>query len=160
VLLEQPGASILAADNSAAMLAVAAQSPGVRSGRIRLIATSLFSAAIESAAVDCVVCMRFLHHLALEEDRRRVLTEMHRIARRYVVLSLWVDGNLQARRRPPSRPVAGFGRRGWVSRERLEAELADSGFRVLRHYDVAPWWSMWRFYVLEKPSLVPERASV
>ena len=150
VLLASRAPEILAADNSVAMLAVAAATQGVRSGRIRLLETSLFSLALGADAVDCIVCMRFMHHLALEADRRRVLAELHRVTRRWVVFSLWVDGNLQAWRRQPRPPVAGFGRRQWVPRERIEAELAASGFRVLRRFDVAPRWSMWRYYVLEK----------
>jgi SAM-dependent methyltransferase len=152
VLVAQTDAELVGADNSDGMLAVAAETEAVRAGRVRLVNASLFGSNLPSEAFDCVVCMRFMHHLALAEDRLHVLAELRRLTRRYLVVSLWVDGNLQARRRPPSEPIAGFGRRGWIRRAALEREFAQSSLRVQRYFDVARWWSMWRFYVLEKTS--------
>jgi len=144
-----PG-EILAADNSAGMLAVAARSPEVLAGRIRLLETSAFALALPDSAVDCIVSERFFHHLALREDRLRALAEMRRVARRFLVLSLWVDGNLQARRRGPRPPVPGYGRRGVVARADVEAEFASAGWALRASYDVLPRVSMWRLYALEK----------
>jgi SAM-dependent methyltransferase len=149
-LIHATAGEIVAADNSPGMLEVAARSAAVQSRRIRLLETSAFAIALPDAAVDCVVSERFFHHLARSDDRLRALAEMRRVARRYLALSLWVDGNLQARRRPPRADVPGYGRRGWVARATAEAEFAQAGFVVRGRYDLLPGLSMWRLYALEK----------
>jgi len=150
VLAHLDGAALTGADNSEGMLDVAARSESARQRDIRLVNTSLFATCFADREFDCVVCLRFLHHLALEYDRRTVLSELRRITRRSVILSLWVDGNWQARNRRRHVPTPGFGRRNWIAREAIEREIADSGLSILRHYDVAPRLSMWRFYMLER----------
>jgi ubiquinone/menaquinone biosynthesis C-methylase UbiE len=149
-LIHATAGEIIGADNSAGMLAVAARSPEVMAGRIRLLETSAFAIALPDRTVDCVVSERFFHHLALAEDRLRALAEMRRVTRRYLVLSLWVDGNLQARRRGPRQPVPGYGRRGVLPRTVAEVEFATAGFALRAAYDLLPRVSMWRLYALEK----------
>lgn len=145
--------SLIAADGSAGMLAVAASNrlgPGLPE---QLFASSAFDVALPDRCVDFVACLRFYHHLSMAEDRRRLLAEIHRLSARYAAVSLWVDGNLASRRRlrkPPPEPVAGYGRRICRRRSEVEAEFAAAGFRMLRHYDVWPRLSMWRLYLLER----------
>jgi hypothetical protein len=43
--------------------------------------------------------MRLLHHIGLPEDRNTILKEFSRVTRGEILVSLWVDGNLQASRR-------------------------------------------------------------
>ena len=157
--------TIIGADNSAAMLAIAARSSCVADGRVRLLETSVFALDLPDRSVDCVVCERFFHHLARAEDRRRVLAEIARVARRGAVVSLWVDGNWQARRRAVRRrpadrdsstdhrePTVGFGARCVVARAAIERELASAGFEIVGRYDLWPGLSMWRRYALRKRS--------
>lgn len=149
VLQRATSGELIGADNSDGMLAVAGQSAGAKSGRIRLLKASLFDLDLADNSVDCIVSERFLHHFALAEDRARALGEMRRVARRYVICSLWVDGNLQARRRPPRPLVAGYGPRGWLPRAAVEAEFAAAGLEILHRYDLLPGVSMWRQYALQ-----------
>ena len=149
-LIHATAGKIIAADNSRGMLAVAARATEVRAGRIRLLETSAFAIALPDLAVDCIVSERFFHHLARSEDRLRALAEMRRVTRRYLVLSLWVDGNLQARRRGQRAPIAGYGRRGVVPRSTAEAEFSAAGFAVRAAYDLLPRVSMWRLYAMER----------
>lgn len=150
VLADIDGATLTGADNSEGMLAVAARSEVVRRHGIRLVNTSLFATSFADCEFDCVVCMRFMHHLANAADRRTVLTELRRITRRSVIVSLWVDGNWQSRQRRQHAPTAGFGRRNWIARDVIEPEILDCGFSIVGHYDVAPLLSMWRYYVLAR----------
>jgi SAM-dependent methyltransferase len=145
---------VIAIDASPGMLAQAEenrQSPMIPS---RIMLSSAFSLPLEADGVEFVSCMRFYHHLARAEDRRRVLDELARVSRRHVSLSLWVDGNYGSYRRsrktrPGQRP--GFGHRICRQRDEVEAEFTGAGYRVSGRYDVWPRISMWRTYLLAVP---------
>ena len=145
---------LYAADNSEGMLTVARDMEPALCARLTLLNTSVFDIALPDDAVDCTVCLRFFHHLAVSADRMQALRELWRVSRKHVLVSLWVDGNLQARRRGARAivrgPTAGFGARRFISRNVIEAEFAHAGFTVRGWRDVAPGISMWRLYILEK----------
>ncbi|MEZ5559364.1 MAG: class I SAM-dependent methyltransferase [Pseudomonadales bacterium] len=142
---------LIAGDASEGMLGVAA---GNRLGEhlpSKLIQSSAFAMDLPDDAVDFAACLRFYHHLSRREDRIRLLAELRRVAREYVAISLWVDGNLGALRRlrRPARPVeVGYGRRICQRRHDAEAEFREAGFSIVRHYDVWPLVGMWRMYLL------------
>lgn len=144
---------LIAGDGSPGMLEVAESQrlgPGLPS---RLIETSAFSIDLPDAAVDFVACLRFYHHLSRPEDREVLLSELHRVSRRHVAVSLWVDGNVTGNRRlrrPPPPAVPGYGRRICRRREEVEAEFIAGGFTIVRYYDVWPRFHMWRLYLLER----------
>lgn len=143
---------LIAGDGSPGMLEVAESmrlGPGMPS---RLIETSAFRIDLPDGAVDYAACLRFFHHLSRPEDRALLLAELKRVSRRYVALSLWVDGNLSGDRRirkPPPPVVPGYGKRICLRRDEVEREFTAAGFRIVRHYDVWPWIHMWRLYLLE-----------
>ncbi|PTU76481.1 class I SAM-dependent methyltransferase [Pseudomonas mangrovi] len=154
LLAEQSGRQLLAADNSADMLAVAraAQPPEVVA-RVRTFQTSAFAIDLPAAAVDCVFCMRLLHHVAEPAHRLAMLREFHRVSGDSLIVSLWVDGNYKAwkRRRLERRRSAQDNRNRFViPRALIESEFAMAGFRVQGHYDFLPGYAMWRVYVLRK----------
>lgn len=145
-------ATLTAGDGSTAMLELA------RSNRLdaaypqQLIACSAFAMALPDSHVDFAACLRFYHHLARPEDRRALLAELRRVSRRYVAISLWVDGNLAGTRRmarPQPPPTPGYGRRRCRSRTEVEQEFESAGLRIAGRYDVWPRLSMWRLYLLE-----------
>lgn len=78
LLAEKPDRVILAADNSADMIDVAlrSQAPEVVA-RVQAIQTSAFAIDLGDAAVDCIFCMRLLHHIAQSEHRLTALREFH-----------------------------------------------------------------------------------
>lgn len=158
MLCEQPNRVIFAADNSADMLATAraAQAPEVVA-RVNSFRTSAFDIDLGANAVDCIFCIRLLHHIESPEHRLAILREFHRVSRDTVIVSLWVDGNYKAckRRRLEARRAA-QGRasqnqnRFIVARSTVEAEFRQAGFRILGHLDFLPGYAMWRTYVLRK----------
>lgn len=158
MLCEQPNRVILAADNSADMLATAraAQAPEVVA-RVNSFRTSAFAIDLGDNAVDCIFCIRLLHHIESAEHRLAILREFHRVSRDTVIVSLWVDGNYKAwkRRRLEARRAA-QGRaaqnqnRFVVPRKTLEDEFRQAGFAILGHLDFLPGYAMWRTYVLRK----------
>ncbi len=154
MLAEQPERRLLAGDNSPAMLEIARASadPAALARFETVRALDAFALVLPDNAVEHVLCMRLLHHFSQPADRLRLLGELHRVASRGVTVSLWVDGNRQAQRRARAdarRDQAEWSRRV-AARGVVEAEFGQAGFRVRRHFDVLPGWSMWRLYVLDK----------
>lgn len=142
---------LIAADVSRGMLDVAQTHRLSDTVPSRLECMSAFDIELPDNSVDFVACMRFLHHLAKAEDRIQVLTELRRVSKKYVAISLWVDGNLGSMRRtlkPSSEPQTGFGRRICRNRDDVENEFRSAGFTIVEHYDVWPKITMWRLYLL------------
>lgn len=158
MLCEQPNRVILAADNSVDMLdtACSAQNPEVVA-RVNTFQTSAFDIDLGVNAVDCIFCIRLLHHIESSEHRLAILREFHRVSRDSVILSLWVDGNYKAwRRRRLEKRRADEGRpsqnqnRFAVAKSVIEEEFKQTGFHVVGHLDFLPGYAMWRTYVLRK----------
>jgi SAM-dependent methyltransferase len=144
--------TLIAADGSPGMLEVAAANRVSESIPQRLLETSAFAIDLPDNSVAAVACLRFLHHLSGADDRQTLLRELTRVSRRHIVVSLWVDGNYAGNRRmrkPARAPVAGYGPRICRRRADVEAEFVEAGCRIVKHYDVWPGLSMWRFYLLE-----------
>ena len=154
MLAEQPNRRLLAGDRSPAMLEIAreAADPQVLARVRSLLPLDAFALDLPDQVVEHVLCMRLLHHIASPADRARILGELHRVARSGVTVSLWVDGNLQARRRMQldARRKRTDVNRLVVPRAIIEGEFAQAGFRIRRHLDVLPGLSMWRLYLLDK----------
>jgi len=160
LLAEAPERELLAADYSEGMLKVARRHrPAELVARFRLLQTSAFDIDLPDEAVEHIFCMRLMHHIGRAEDRLRILREFHRVARRSVSLSLWVDGNWQGarRKRLEARRASGqvpykrkYLDRFVQPRARVEAEFRQAGFEIVGKVDFLPGWSMWRTYVLEK----------
>ncbi|MEQ8859051.1 MAG: class I SAM-dependent methyltransferase [Pseudomonadales bacterium] len=146
---------LVAADIDPAMLAVAEREwPAELTGRFRTLTSSGLDIDAPDDLVDTVVSMRFLHHLARPEDRRRALTEMSRVARRTVIVSLWTDRSLSAwwqhgkSRRNLCKRTPGYGPRVCVPAGLFEWEAGQCGLDVIGHRDVLPGIAKWRLWVL------------
>jgi ubiquinone/menaquinone biosynthesis C-methylase UbiE len=101
-LAENPHRLIFAADNSADMLAIAeASQPMEVLKQVKPFRTSVFAIGLDANAVDCIFCIRLLHHIEQPEHRLTILREFHRVSRDTVILSLWVDGNQRACHQEP-----------------------------------------------------------
>jgi len=143
---------LIAADGSPGMLEVAAANRLNSSMPQQLLETSAFAIDLPDNCVDAAACLRFYHHLAMPEDRARLLSELIRVSRQHLIISLWVDGNYAGNRRmrkPAKPPVSGYGPRICRYRHEVESEFVAAGCRIIRHYDVWPGLYMWRFYLLE-----------
>ncbi len=144
---------LMAADYSQDMINTALnfQSPHIAK-RFTTFQTSVFDIKLPKAAVDCIFCMRLLHHIQREEARAEMFREFHRVSRDTVCVSLWVDGNLQAlRRRSRERRRTGESRtRFLLNRSQIEPEFRQSGFDIIGYVDLLPGLSMWRTYVLKR----------
>jgi SAM-dependent methyltransferase len=157
MLAEHPERSIIGADNSADMVAVACQGqPREVVARVKPLQTSAFAIDLPDNAVDSVFSMRLLHHIGQSQDRLCMLREFHRVTRDSVILSLWVDGNYKAWRECSPRKqrkheVSGsYQNRFVIPAKTIEAEFREAGFTVQEHLDFIPLYAMWRLYILRK----------
>ncbi|MFN2376784.1 MAG: class I SAM-dependent methyltransferase [Candidatus Binatia bacterium] len=152
---------LIAADNSRAMLDVAGASPIGNALPCTLLQTSAFAIALKEDCVDMAVCLRFFHHLAMPEDRRRLLDELTRVSSSgYVLISTMVSGNLIGNRKlnkmrrhgGPAAPArAGYGRRFVRTSADVEAEFEQHGFTIVQSCDSFRGIDCWRFYLLHAP---------
>ncbi|MDR0378612.1 MAG: class I SAM-dependent methyltransferase [Candidatus Accumulibacter sp.] len=155
MLLEKPERVLLAADNSPGMLATARHAQAQALTRTRIFRTSAFAVDLDDESVDCVFCMRLLHHIGDAAHRFAMLREFHRVTRETLVISLWVDGNykswrrkrLEARRR---REPDDYQNRFVIERATIESEFRQAGFDPAGCFDFLPGYAMWRVYVLRK----------
>ncbi|MDY0208532.1 MAG: methyltransferase domain-containing protein [Pseudomonas sp.] len=157
-LAEQPNRIILAADNSADMLATAiAAQPKHITEHVRTLNTSAFAINLPDNSVDSIFCMRLLHHIEKPEHRLALLKEFHRTTRDSVIISLWVDGNYKAWRRKKLEqqrlaedPCYKSSNRFIINHATAEQEFIQAGFSIQTSLDFLPGYSMWRVYVLRK----------
>ena len=158
LLADKSDRVIMAADNSNDMISTArAGQPEDIVQRVETFQTSAFSINLADGAVDCIFCMRLLHHLSDSSHRIALLREFYRVSRDTIIVSLWVDGNYKAfrRRRLEKKRVsnggAGKNRNRFIAKKRvIEAEFEQAGFVIAGHYDFLPGYAMWRVYMLRK----------
>ncbi len=148
------GATLFGSDVSESMLRYARDRFDDDLGeRFALASGSVTALPFADAAFDCVISMRLLHHFGDRVDRLRALGELTRVARRYLIVSLWTDGNYKAWRRKRlerRRGERSYQNRFVVPRAVLESEFRESGLKPIDHFDLIPGYSQWRFYLLEK----------
>lgn len=154
IIADSGATDLTAADYSESMLEVARSSqPDSLVSKFKLLQTSAFDIKLADNAVDCIFCMRLIHHMGESKDRLRLLNEFHRVSSKSVCISLWVGGNYQAWRRKrleARRSKKGFQNRFVIPAEVIEREFVEAGFKIKRYLDMTPLISMWRVYVLEK----------
>ena len=116
--------------------------------RVHPLQTSLFAIDLGANAVDCIFSMHGLQQIDDPLRRMTVLREFNRVTRDCVIVSVWVDGNLEA-----ARQTALTRRNGPVhARAQIEREFTDAGFHITGHRDFIPGLAMRRLYVLHKRS--------
>ena len=152
-LLFQSGTKqLIAADYSQDMLEVAAEvQPPSLLEHTDLLQTSAFAIDLPDSAVGLVFCMRLLHHVGSSADRITILKEFARVSKGTSIISLWVDGNLQSKRRrklEKTRTSRKFQNRFVIQPEEFESDAGAAGHEILGYFDLFPKVSMWRTYVL------------
>jgi len=137
LLTGHPNRVILAADNSALMLAQAKLfQPQAVIDRVRLFQTSVFSIDLPKNSVECIFCMRLFPRLDESSQRLAMLAEMHRVASDTLILA---TGMGQQQSNGLIVPLA-----------LIEAEFKQAGFSIAGHHDLLPGYSKRRIYVLRK----------
>jgi len=107
-------------------------------------------------AVDAIVCNRLLHHLPAAAERARVLSELRRVSRYYVIVSFfdfhraggWGFGTLRRwlKRLRGRRPDYA----GQPTAAQFAAEVQTCGFAVRAVQPIGPFWVAQRYWLLAK----------
>jgi ubiquinone/menaquinone biosynthesis C-methylase UbiE len=102
-------------------------------------------------SVDAVFCNRLLHHLTKKEERAIILRELHRVTRRYAVVSFFDYrgfGTLRKllKRLRGRRPVYD----GQPTVQEFSTELSECGFRVRDIIPTGGPWVSQKYCVLER----------
>lgn len=154
LLAEEPDRVIYASDYSQDMIDTGLKfRPSHITSNIKTVQASAFDLPFSDNFIECIFCMRLIHHLGKTEDRIRLLTEFHRVCTSTVIISLWVDGNYQAwrrKQREARRRKHSYQNRFVVPVEIIKQEFRESGFDIINNLDFMPGYSMWRIYVLKK----------
>lgn len=154
LLSENKDREIIACDYSQDMIDIGMQSrlPEVTK-RVRTIQSSAFELDLDNGSVENVFCIRLLHHVGDSKNRLKLLSELHRVTRSTVIISLWIDGNYKAwlrKKLEANRPPRKYQNRFVIPQEIAEQEFIKAGFRIIGSLDFLPKYAMWRTYVLEK----------
>jgi len=154
VLAEQPERIIHACDNSQHMInaGLKFRDPKVVE-RIQSFQGSAFELSVDDELVETVFCIRLIHHMGVTEDRLKLLKELRRVTSSTVIISLWVDGNLQAwkrKKKEAEKYKEGYQNRFLIPAKTIESEFEKVGLQVEHRLDFIPYHSMWRTYVLRK----------
>ena len=154
MLAEKPGRKLFASDYNQSMLNVALQErPKHVADRFDTFQASAFDIPKPDNFVESIFCSRLLHHIGERDDRMKIFREFHRVTRDTVLVSMWVDGNLKARKRKAKQDRLAkhkYQNRFLFKREEVEAEMREAGFEILGHVDFLKYYAMWRMYVLKK----------
>ena len=114
---------------------------------------SAFDIPLENNSVECVLCIRLIHHMGESEDRIKLLQELSRVTSSSIIISLWVDGNFQAwkrKKREKNKTRTSYQNRFLIPAETIEREFLQCGLQVKHRLDFTKYHSMWRTYVLQK----------
>jgi ubiquinone/menaquinone biosynthesis C-methylase UbiE len=142
---------VLGADIAAEILEFARRRAGSASVPVRVFQGDASQLPLADAAVDAILCNRLLHHILKPEERAKILRELHRVARHYVVVSFFDYQGFGALRRlfkrlKGSRPVYG----GQPTLAQFRGEITHAGFREREIVPTGPFWVSEKYFVLEK----------
>jgi SAM-dependent methyltransferase len=124
-LLESRGGRVLSLDISLSMTAAArSASAGAAVGELERL-------PLRDKSVEGALCFRFLHHVPTSEQRVKILRELARISRRFVVVSFFHPCSAHHLGRTLSRALRGAKvDRYAVTKSRLAREAASVGLRI------------------------------
>jgi ubiquinone/menaquinone biosynthesis C-methylase UbiE len=120
---------------------------------------SAFSLPFPDNSFDSIFCMRFIHHINLEDDRMQLLRELARVTADTVCISSWIDDTgikAQSRlKKEKSRKANGHYDKFVHQHQQIIQEFTNAGFELIGYTDLLPHLSPWRLYVLRKKHITP-----
>ncbi len=139
VALAQKGYAVTAADLSDAMLAIARETIAARGLNCPVEKQDVERLGYAERSFDTVLCFRLFHHFPTPEIRQRVVNELCRVARRFVVLSYLSPVSWTAWRRRLEAALGGRrSQKHDTSRSEVEGYFARAGFRLVRDFAQCP----------------------
>lgn len=150
--LLQPGRTVIEMDVAREMVALS-RHRNAAPPSAHWVQGDAFRLPLPDGAVDVIFCNRLLHHFRDADNRARLLKELHRVSRRYLVVSffdyhrfgpvrVWLK-RLRGRRPDYS---------GHPTRQAFEQEVAQANLRLVGVEPTGPIWVAECYWVLEKPT--------
>lgn len=149
-LIANGATQIIAADKSAGMLQTAQEvNPPEVLSKIQCMPSTATEIDLPDKSVDCIFCMRLLHHISDKNYRLAIYRSFQRVARETVVISLWSQKSARFQRTtlPPDVDLREVNRH-FFDAEEIEAEFKEAGFQIKGYTEAVPYFSPWRTYVL------------
>jgi ubiquinone/menaquinone biosynthesis C-methylase UbiE len=118
---------------------------------VHFVQGSAFNLPLADNSIDCLFCNRLLHHFKDAGDRVNLLRELHRITRRYLIVSFF-DYHRFGKLRVMLKRLRGRkpDYSGYPTKPTFEEELSQVGFRVERIEPTGPVWVAQVYYLLQK----------
>lgn len=137
--LARQGYRVLAGDLSESMRQIAMLNLSEAGCDGPVLSLDVEDLQLADRSVDAVLCFRLFHHFPSEEIRRRVVAELCRVSRRYVVisyLSVWAYTSLVRRFQSSvlGKPVSKFS----TSLREVAGHFEESSFRLVQDYARMP----------------------
>lgn len=140
------GITAVGADVSYDMAHLAAATHKQHAGEHWLCA-DILALPFPDSLFDSVLCIRLLHHRFSDAERQRILAELARVARRFVIISFYQPTLLHAL----ARHWRGTrGRLAMMTRAHLQELAQASGLQVQRIHALLPFCHAQTFVVLSK----------
>ncbi|MBU0753638.1 MAG: class I SAM-dependent methyltransferase [Planctomycetes bacterium] len=140
-MIRRRAALYCAADFSMHMLRICTAQTRVADDRLAVM-TDVHAIGMKDRSFDGVVSIRLLHHLPDDRERRAVMAEIARLAKRFLVVTFLDADSFKQRLHAWKRgrrelPV----KRAAVPRTVMEDDLARVGFQVLDFYGLSSFFS-------------------
>lgn len=111
---------------------------------------SAFHVPLRAGSVDGAICIRLLHHLPTAAERDRLLSELLRVSRRFVILTFFDRHSLKHLTWRIRHPFSRAPRKPALSRSELAALLRGSGARLVASAPLSRFGSGHRYALIVK----------
>lgn len=149
--LGENGRKVLEMDAAFEVLELAREQAGASGWSAAFTQADASRLPLARTSVDAVFCNRLLHHLTKVEERAIILRELHRVTRRYAIVSFFNYRGFGLLRKLLKRlrgrkPIYD----GQPTLQEFAAEARQCGFRVNRIVPTGGPWVSQKYCVLEK----------
>ena len=147
-LLADLGMTVTAADISDSMMNHAKARSARTHSQVRFVKADIENLEFSDASFEAIATIRLLHHMP-SSVRARVLSELHRVSRKWVAVTFGNKYTLQSIRRDVIAKFTGEHRYS-ISPQVFRREAENAGFRVVEYIPLLPIISESVFVLLEK----------
>jgi len=153
VHLAQKGYSVSAADLSEAMIEIARQAAAAGGVQCPVERQDIEKMTYPAQSVGAVICFRLFHHFPDAPIRERVVTELCRVAKRFVVLSYFSPTSVTSIKRKMTAAMGGKrSQKHATSLREVEGYFGKSGFRLVKNFARMPIIHTLHLAVFERES--------
>lgn len=116
----------------------------------RVANVSAFELPFLDRSVDAVLCIRLNHHVPQRADRLRLIDELCRVSRRFVLTTFFDESSFKNRLREWRKRRGGKKSKKSLSREEVAERAAAAGYRVVGQWRLSSLFSGHTFALLER----------